>query len=389
MIKTLPVSQVTLGMYVVDIPGHPMMAIRQQGYIRNPEMLTLLRKQGVKQVLIDTSRSERATPVATPSAPKAPLKSSAPQKATLKEELPRARKLYNQARQLQQRMMHDIKLGQQLELEPVERMADQFIESVFRNMSALNCLRLIKDKDDYLLEHSIGVAILMTLFSRQLGYQGEVLHKICVGSLLHDIGKVMIPTEILNKPGKLTDEEFAIMKSHAAHSRDIIRATPGISPISLDVAAMHHEKLDGTGYPEGLVGEEITTYGRMIAICDIYDAITADRVYHRGASPALALKRLLEMTPHQLDRELVQQFIQCIGVYPPGSMVELSNGLVAVVLETREDKPLKPLVKSVYNPKTRTHVMATVVDLAAPHCKEKVVRAINPRDHKLELDNYL
>ncbi|MBW3166503.1 HD-GYP domain-containing protein [Ferrimonas balearica] len=388
MIKTLPVNQVTLGMYVVDIPGHSMMAIRQQGYIRTPEMLTLLRKQGVKRVVIDTSRS--LTRVATPTAPKAPEQAkSAPAKASLKEEMPRARKLYNQARQLQHRMMHDVKLGKQLELEPVEQMADQFISSVFRNASALNCLRLIKDKDDYLLEHSIGVSILMTLFARHLGYSGSVLHKICVGSLLHDIGKVMIPSEILNKPGKLTDEEFVIMKSHAAHSRDIIQSTPGISPISLDVAAMHHEKLDGTGYPDGLKGEEITTYGRMIAICDIYDAITADRIYHKGAPPTVALKRLLEMTPHQLDRELMQAFIQCIGVYPPGTMVELSSGMLAVVQETNEGKPLKPIVKAVYNPKSRTHVMATVIDLSSPHCSDKIVRAVSPRDYRLELDNYL
>ncbi|MBY5922786.1 HD-GYP domain-containing protein [Ferrimonas balearica] len=388
MLKNLPVHQVTLGMYVVDIPGHSIMAIRQQGYIRTPEMLALLRKQGVKSVLIDTSRSQTGASTPTPSQPAAASK-PAQAKASLKEELPRARKLYNRARQLQQRMMHDVKLGKQLELEPVEQMADQFIDSVFRNSSALNCLRLIKDKDDYLLEHSIGVAILMTLFARQLGYSGSVLHKICVGSLLHDIGKVMIPVEILNKPGKLTDEEFAIMRSHAAHSRDIIKSTPGISPISLDVAAMHHEKLDGTGYPEGLQGDSITTYGRMIAICDIYDAITADRIYHKGAPPTVALKRLLEMTPHQLDRELVQEFIQCIGVYPAGTMVELSSGLLAVVQESNEGKPLKPIVKAVYNPNSRTHIMATLLDLSSPHCKEQIVRAVNPRDHRLELDNYL
>ncbi|MBY6187560.1 HD-GYP domain-containing protein [Marinobacter hydrocarbonoclasticus] len=388
MIKSLSVNQVTLGMYVVDIPGHSLMAIRQQGFIRTPELLTLLKKQGVKTVVVDTSRSLSRTASSTAAKPTAPANPT-PAKASLKEEMPRARKLYNQARQMQQRMMHDVKLGKQLDLAPVEQMADQFINSVFRNASALNCLRLIKDKDDYLLEHSIGVAILMTLFARQLGYSGGVLHKICVGSLLHDIGKVMIPSEILNKPGKLTDEEFAVMKSHAAHSRDIIKETPGISPISLDVAAMHHEKLDGSGYPDGLRDEEITTYGRMIAICDIYDAITADRIYHRGAPPTVALKRLLEMTPKMLDRELVQQFIQCIGVYPPGSMVELSNGLLAVVQEVNEEKPLKPIVKVVYNPTSRTHVMATVVDLSGPYCNEKIVRAVSPRDYRLDLDNYL
>ncbi|WP_417344454.1 HD-GYP domain-containing protein [Ferrimonas sp.] len=383
--KIIPIEQLALGMYVESIPDHPSLSMVQKGYIQDPSVLGVLRNLGVERIIIDPSKSKQAPASATCAAAK--VKAPAPSKASLKSELPRAKKLLNQAKKLQSRLMSDVKLGQKIDLQPVNAMADEFIGSVFRNPSALACLRLIKDKDDYLLEHSLGVTILMTLFARALGISGTTLHQLCVGSLLHDIGKVRIPEEILNKPGKLTPEEFEVMKSHAAHSRTIIAATPGISKVSLDVAAMHHEKLDGTGYPMGLKGEQISMAGRMVAICDIYDAMTADRVYHKGMAPTLALKRLLEMTPHALDKNLVVKFIQTLGVYPNGCMVELASGRVGIVMETQDRKPTKPLVKVVYNLKSHTHVMQSEIELEKHN--DSIVKAIDPRDYKLDLTNYL
>ncbi|GAA4878433.1 HD-GYP domain-containing protein [Ferrimonas pelagia] len=387
MKKPIPLEQVTIGTYVVEIPSHPHLGVRQQGMLRDPATLALLAEEGVKTVLIDPLRSRSRPTLAHPTAPPPQRLLRPRQHTSFTNELPRARKLYQQTRQLQQRTIDSLREGKGLDLKEVEHTADEFINSVFRNASALNCLRLIKDKDDYLLEHSIGVAILMVLFARHLQFDDRVLHQICVGSLLHDIGKVMIPESILNKPGRLTEQEFTIMKTHAGHSRDIIARTPGISKISLDVAAMHHEKLDGSGYPAGLKGEAITRYGRMIAICDIYDAMTADRVYHSGLTPTQALKRLQAMAPVQLDPELLHQFINCIGIYPPGTMVELSSGVLAVVLEGNAHDPLNPKVKLVYNTRHGTHVMATERDLSLSH--ETIVRAVNPSEHKLSLDNYL
>lgn len=381
--KKIPVEQLKVGMYVERFPKHPALNMVKKGFVNDKSILRLLQSLDIAHVIIDPDK--RQTLASTQEAKATP---QAPQrKADLKSELPKAKKLLTQAKQLQAKMMSDVKLGQQIELAPVNAMADDFIGSVFRNQSALACLRLIKDKDDYLLEHSIGVTILMTLFARFLGFTGTTLHQLCVGSLLHDIGKIRIPEAILNKPGKLTPEEFEVMKSHAAHSYTIIQATPGISKVSLDVAAMHHEKLDGKGYPRGLKGDEITKAGRMIAICDIYDAMTADRVYHKGMPPTVALKRLLGMTPNSLDQELVVKFIQCIGVFPDGCMVELSNQKLAIVLDGQDRNPKKPLVKVIYNLKSHTHSMATEVELEATN--EHVVRAVDPRDYKLKLENYL
>lgn len=385
MIKSVPLSQLTLGMYITDIPGHNQLGIRQEGLIRDPRVLLMMKKRGVESVMVDFDRST----VSLHEKPKKKAKVTGKyHQVPIEHEMPRAQKLYKQARQLQQRTMESLKNGEQIDVEAVSATADQFIDSVFRNDSALSCLRLIKDKDDYLLEHSIGVTILMVVFGRHLGLSGTELHHLCIGSLLHDVGKVKIPEHILNKPGKLSDAEYTIMKSHAMYGREIITSTQNMHQISIDVAAQHHEKLDGSGYPLGLAGDKISKYGRMIAICDIYDAMTADRVYRNGLPTPQAMKRLRSLTPHHLDTDLLHQFINCVGVYPPGTFVELSNGLVAFVIETTKN-PLLPVVKLIYNTRMNTHVMIEEQDLSMNGCREKIVRAIRPEEYRLSPKDYI
>ncbi|QIZ78246.1 HD-GYP domain-containing protein [Ferrimonas lipolytica] len=385
MIKTVPLHQVTIGMYITDIPGHDELGIRQKGLIKDPRILRVMQQRGVMSVVVDLSQST-INPTLNMAA-KVKAKKVTVRKKTF-EELPQARKLYRQARKLQQQTMESLFKGDAINLDEVGATADEFIESVFRNPSALSCLRLIKQKDDYLLEHSIGVAILMVMFGRQLGFSGQELHHLCVGSLLHDIGKIKVPEKILNKPGKLSEPEFIIMRSHAAYSRDIMKATPGLNQISLDVAAQHHEKIDGSGYPAGLSGNQISKYGRMIAICDIYDALTADRVYRDGMTGPQAMKILRNMTPNQLDEALLHQFINCVGVYPPGSFVELSNGMIAIVIDATTT-PLLPIVKVIYSTRSNTHVMNEELDLALAGTNEKIVRAVKPEEYRLDPRNYL
>lgn len=189
--------------------------------------------------------------------------------------------------------LNHVKIGSALDVAPIHRLADELQQSVLRNPNALSCLGRIREKDNYLLEHSVNLSVLMSLFGNHRKLPADVLHQTVVGALLHDLGKILTPDDILHKPGRLTPEEFEVMKLHARHSRDILAATDGIGEITVITAAQHHEKLDGSGYPEGLKGEEISEYGRMVAITDVYDAITADRVYHKGMTPTQGLKKLL------------------------------------------------------------------------------------------------
>jgi HD-GYP domain-containing protein (c-di-GMP phosphodiesterase class II) len=229
----------------------------------------------------------------------------------------------------------------------------------------------------------------MSLFGNHRGLSSDVLHQTIVGALLHDLGKILTPDEILHKPGRLTPEEFEVMKLHARHSRDILATTEGIGELTVITAAQHHERLDGTGYPEGLKGDEISEYGRMVAISDVYDAITADRVYHKGMTPTQGLKKLLEWSGTHLDPSLVKQFIRCLGLYPVGSLVLLESGRLGVVVEANESDQRLPTVRVMYHTKFRMPITVDTLDLAKPGTQDRILRAVDPETYKIDVRKFL
>jgi len=248
----------------------------------------------------------------------------------------------------------------------VEPIVEQMTESILRNSGALLSLCRVKNKDDYTFQHSVSVCALLVTFCRAVGLDAQTIHLAGVGGLLHDIGKVRIPDKILNKPGQLTDDEFKTMKNHVVESKAILAATPGISEISILVAHEHHERHDGSGYAQGLKGDGISKMGRMAAICDVYDAITSDRVYHKGMAPHEALRKIFEWSKFHFDPLLVQQFMRAIGIYPVGTLVMLESGRIGIVLEQAEGNLLQPLVKVFYDSKRGQHITPQVVDLSRP-----------------------
>ncbi|HJV28797.1 MAG TPA: HD-GYP domain-containing protein, partial [Aromatoleum sp.] len=229
---------------------------------------------------------------------------------------------------------------------------------------ALLPLLHLKDHDDYTFMHSVSVCALLTSFARTLELPREVIKEISIGALLHDVGKAKVPDDILNKPAKLTEAEFDKMKSHVVQSKIILQHTPGISEIALDVAAQHHERYDGTGYPNKLKGSEISLYGQMGAIVDVYDAITSNRVYHKGMPPTQALRKLLEWSKYHFDPKLVHTFIRSVGIYPSGSLVRLESGKLAVVQGQNSEHLLQPTVLVMFDALKRCYVTPQLVDLA-------------------------
>ncbi len=364
MIKLIPIESLKPGMYIHDLNCDWMEHnfVRSRFAVKDEAILDKVRALGVHEIYIDTVRGHDVVEAPTqeeaaqqvdrqleaiavePAEPLAP--------PTL-EATTRARDLHREANLIVRDMLGDIRLGRQIEMEKIEPLVERIIDSIFRDQDSLLPLARLKDHDAYTFQHSVSVCALMTAFARTLALPREIIREIAIGALLHDVGKAKVPDGILNKPAKLTDAEFTKMKSHVVQSKIILQNTPGVSDIALDVAAQHHERHDGTGYPNKLKGDEISLYGQMGAIVDVYDAITSNRVYHKGMPPTEALRKLLEWSKFHFKPELVQAFIRSVGIYPTGSLVRLESGRLAVVQAQHPDKLLQPQVKVIYD--TRGH----------------------------------
>ena len=399
-IKRIPISELKTGMYIAEVSNAwiPDNNLQKHGFVRRDETIALIRKLGAPHVYIDTDKGldcETGVPLselrAQQNASLRQLKSDgaeSPDSSPLEEELARARQVHQNAKHLVDKVMQDVKLGQGVALGPAEQLAEEMVGSIFNNQNALLCMSRIRHKDSYLLEHSVNVAILMGVLARHLGYEGELLQQLVTGALLHDIGKIRVPDNILHKTERLEVAEWEEMKRHVDYGHAVLVETPGISPASLAICAEHHERLDGSGYPAGLSAEEISRFGRMAAVVDVYDAITADRVYHRGMTPTEALKKLLEWSDGHLDKGMVYEFIRCIGVYPVGTLVELASGRAGVVVEGNGRQPDRPRLRVVYDLASEQPLSPQLLNLAE-EADESIVRARDPEPLGIVLADYL
>lgn len=401
MIKRIPIEALEVGMYISDLNADwiPHSNQRKKGLIKNEQVIDRIQKLGVKQIYIDTLKGKDTQDGQTASEVErennkkleeaSELSPLARPRVSLKDEMDTAAKVHEKAISLVNIALGDVKNGQPIQVDAIDSMADDMLDSIFRNHNALTCLGCIRDKDHYLLQHSVNLSVLMSVFGKSIELDRQIMHQTIVGAMLHDIGKILIPDEILHKPGKLTDEEFAEMREHAAHSEKILMATAGVSPLSVTVAAQHHEKMDGSGYPRGLKGEEISPFGRMTAIVDVYDAITADRCYHKGMTPTQAVKKLLEWSDFHLDRSLVNHFIRCIGIYPVGSLVLLESGKLGVVVEANEADQRLPMLRVMYHTRFRSYLKTQLMDLANPKVQDRIVKAVDPNDYRISVKDFL
>lgn len=381
-IKKVAVKRLKPGVYIHDLNcgwmDHPF--ISNSFIIKDLEAIQRITAMGIKEVYIDVHKGDDVGPAESRQDVIASLQeklqrtgseiphAEAP-KTSVQEERILAQRIEREASTLVTNIMQDVRLGKQVEVEHVSQVVDNMVSSIFRNQHALLSLGLIREMDQYTFEHSVSVGVLMLSFAKELGLPRETLQEIGIGALLHDIGKTKTPDHILNKPGKLSDDEFIIMREHVVHSRIILEQTDGITPTALAVAAQHHERYDGTGYPLKLKGDEISPYGQMAAIVDVYDAISADRCYHKGQDPTRVLRRLLEWSKFHFNEKLVHQFIRCVGIYPVGTLVRLESGRLAIVMEPGEKGPLYPVVRVVYHADKRQFLNPRDIDLSNPNSR--------------------
>ncbi len=387
----IPVSQLKPGMYVFAIASQTgAMEIAQTGMVTNPRQVEALIRRGVLTVRVDLARSKLpGGGTASPADVVTNGAGSSRQIGSGEGRELKIRRLYQEARELQGKFIRHLKAGEPIDITPLAAVAEEMVDTMFTHGDAMLCLARIRAKDAYLMEHSMNVAILLANFGRYLGLDRSVLKELTLGGLLHDVGKIMTPDEVLNKPGKLTDEELEVMREHVVHSHDILAATAGITPIMLEVAANHHERIDGTGYPRRLKGDQLSLYTRMSGIVDVYDAVTADRVYKKGMQPTQAFRILLKGVDLHFDADLVTRFIKCMGVYPVGTLVQLSNQRLAVVMQRNEQQPLKPVVKVIYHAGHRHYLEVQWLDLAKNGVQETIESTVDPKEFGINLANFV
>lgn len=260
------------------------------------------------------------------------------------EEIGRATKTYNKTSKLVNNIMDDIRLGKAIDTNAAKEVVSDAVDSIIQTPDAMMMLTRIKNRDEYTAEHCLNVAVLTIAFGRALGMERERLEELGVCGLLHDMGKVLTPDSVLLKEGKLSDEEFDVMKKHPTDGRDIISSSGGMFPGAMDVAHAHHERLDGSGYPRGLYEHQTTLWSKIVSVTDAFDAITSDRCYQNARTNMDAFRIMNKGRGKQFDSNLVMRFISAIGIYPPGSIVKLNSGESGVVIESNPKQALLPKV---------------------------------------------
>ncbi len=387
MLKRVPVSQLRIGMYVHELCGswldHSFW--RSRFLIEHDGHLSRLRGSRLEWVWIDTDRGldvdESASGVpaqAGRSARRAPAEELHPNEES-KQAFQRAQGVRDASGDVVAQMFDDAQLGRRLDVKQVERLAQDVAGSIEEHPDALTSLARIKRADQFTYMHSVAVSALMTSLARELGHSEDQVRLAGMAGLLHDIGKVEIPEKILNKPGRLTADEFTIIKGHPVHGAALLRKEQDIPPEVVDACLHHHERMDGQGYPDGLAADQISLLARMTAICDVYDAVTSNRPYKKGWDPTFALSKMSEWVGH-FDEELLAAFIRAIGKYPVGSILSLTSGELAVVVAQNRDALEAPVVKVFYSNRLCQYVSGRRIDLSDPDCGCSIVPAIKPVD---------
>jgi len=372
MLKKIPVEQVRLGMHLQAFCGawldHPFW--RTKFVLADPQDIVLIRESSIREVWIDLAKGcDVDVPPDQAAAPAETLESlPAPtpvvqEKASFADEFKRAQKIVSKGKEAVVSMFQEARMGKAIEAEAAAPLVEEISNSVLRNPGALISLARLKTADDYTFMHSVAVCALMIALARQLGLDEQQTREAGMAGLLHDLGKAMIPLEILNKPGKLTDAEFDLVKTHPAEGHKLLLGGTGINEITKDVCLHHHEKVDGSGYPKGLTGETMSIFAKMGAVCDVYDAVTSNRPYKAGWDPAESIKRMAEWKGH-FDPAVFQAFVKSLGIYPIGSLVRLASGKLGVVTEQGEQSLLKPKIKVFFSTKSQAYIKPETIDLA-------------------------
>lgn len=406
MLKKIPIEQLGQGMFIHAFEGawvdHPFW--RTKFVVQDDATLRKVWSSGVKECWIDTSQGcdvpndelngvapKRSVPVAsvrTTAAPEAPAVHTPEERVpedhaptSMVDEVKRAAVLCNRSKEAVQSMFKEARMGKAVDAEACMPLVNDIASSVYRNPGALVSLARLKQADEYTYMHSVAVCALMVALGRTLGMDEAQCREAGLAGLLHDLGKAATPLEVLNKPGKLTDDEFKIIKQHPVLGYEMLLTGKSVSPIALDVCRHHHERMDGTGYPDRISGDQLSLMARMGAVCDVYDAVTSNRPYKNGWDPAESIAQMASWKGH-FDPAVFQAFVKSLGIYPNGSLVRMASGKLAVVVEQNPQALTAPKVKVFFSTKSEMPIAPEVFDLSKPTCRDRIESRESPAKWK-------
>jgi len=371
-----------------------------EGLIKTNEEIKKIAGQGFKEAVVDLERSDKEWTAlyggsteqifasvieqkAPPSNRLQPPDDPLEPQVELREELPRAAALYSQALKTTQRIMQVFKNSGELDVEAGSVVVKDIVNSVLRNMNALQAISKLRSQDDYTFSHCVNVSMLTVMFVRHLGHSDDTVFDAGMGGFFHDLGKAQMPAKLLTASRRLTSAEFATMRSHPKLGHDYLTTVPELSETVRLAALEHHERIDGTGYPDAKHGEDISMLGKIVSIVDVYDALSSRRAYKDAILPHRVLGLLYGMCARDLDAELTEQFIRCMGIYPAGSIVKLSTGEISIVTQISRAAPLQPkvlIVRDALTSPTPPHGLdlADAKDIAIVACLEHGAFGVYP-----------
>ena len=396
MLKKIKVEQLAVGMHLKEFCGswmeHPFW--RTGFVLTDPADIKTILASSIKEVWIDNAKGldisvgEVAVTEAESDAQVEEEMQQAAQvqrvtsPASTASELERAARICQQSKQAVISMFQEARMGKAVDVGGAQKMVEEITDSVARNPGALISLARLKTADDYTYMHSVAVCAMMVALSKQLGQDAEQTRLAGLAGLMHDLGKALMPMEVLNKPGKLTAAEFSIIKTQPVEGHRLLLTGQNVAEVVLDVCLHHHEKTDGSGYPKGLKDSEISVFAKMGAVCDVYDAITSNRPYKVGWDPAESLRKMAEWSNGHFDGKIFQAFVKSLGIYPIGSLVRLTSGRLGVVIDQTGKSLTMPVVKVFFSTKSNMRIMPVIIDLSQPSTNEKIVSREDPAKWK-------
>ncbi|WP_323012163.1 HD-GYP domain-containing protein [Castellaniella sp.] len=386
MIKKVPIAQLRTGMYIQDLGGSFLTHgfWRSRFLVSNDRKLRKLHESNLEWVLIDTNRgldTADADPAAQAAAATA-VQISAPVVSAAeaeKQSFDDAREIIDESREQVQQLFGDVDVGGRIDLTQLQGLVQEMSDSIDGHPDALTSLSRLKKADQYLYAHSVAVAALMTSLARAMRLSEAHVRMAGMAGLLHDIGKIRDPAEMAGKAGRIIQAPQEILHRHPEAGAAVLRADPSVPPEVIEVCLHHHERMDGTGFPDKLAGKQIGLLSRMAAICNFYDEMTSSQPYRKGWDPAFALYKMLK-SEGQFDMDVLGAFVRAMGRYPVGSIISLINSELGLVVAQNPDLPEQPIVKVFYSIRWAHAIPERRVDLSDPDCGSGVLPVRAPVD---------